>query len=187
MSLGFVNGEMRTEGSAYYFNNWDTQGSLLIKEKGRVNIDQVNINLYDNTLEALYEENKVFTFDSDNLIRIVINDKVFRTFEIKGQQIIFELFFNGKAQVYRYFKVLYQQGQANPMLSRQQNKYIKNEKYYLYQDGKLTEMKMTKKAISEMLQTETVSEKDIAAFIKDNRLSLKKEDDLFQIFEFANN
>ena len=102
-----------------------------------------------------------------------------------GFSIIFELFFNGNAQVYRYFKVLYQQGQANPMLSRQQNKYIKNEKYYLYQDGKLTEMKMTKKALSEMLQTETVSEKDIAAFIKDNRLSLKKEDDLFQIFEFA--
>ncbi len=186
LSLGFVNARMRTEGSAYYFDDWNNEGSIIIKDQGMVKIKKININLYNNKLEALYDENNVFTFDSKNVIRIVINGKIFRTFEFENQPKIFELFYSGKISVYRYFNVSYAEGSANPMVNRKTNKYIQNKRYYLYKDGELTRMKMTKKGLSKMLQTDTTSQDDISEFIKQNRLSLNKEPDLIQLLKYVN-
>lgn len=184
MSLGFVNAKLRTEGSAYYFEDWNTEGTIYIKDKGRVKIKKVNINLYDNTLEAIYNENSVFTFNSDNLLKIVINDKVFRTFEVDKKLKIFELFYNNGISVYRYYSVIYAKGSANPMLSRKTNKFIKKAKYYLYRDDKLTMVKMTKKSFAKLLHSDKVSQESILNHIKENKLSINKEDDLVQVLKF---
>lgn len=187
MSMGFVNARPLTEGTSHYFDNWDTEGTIFIKDKGRVKIKKVNINLYDNKLEAIYDENSVFTFDSQNLIRIVINDKVFRTFEFKGETKIFEQIFNNKLSIYRYYNVRYTEASTNPMINRKVNKFTKRAIYYLYNkdNGELTTMKMTKKAISKQIQSDNVSEKSILDFIKQNKLSLSNEIDLIKVFEFA--
>ena len=187
MSLGFVNAKRITEGSAYYFDNWNTKGTIYLKEEGRVKLEKVNINLYDNKLEAIYDDNNVFTFDSDNLVKIVINDKVFRTFEINNELKILELVFNEQFSIYRYYSVDYRQGHANPMLSRKTNKYIKKAKYYLYGDnGELAWLKTSKKHLANLLQSDKVSEDSILEFIKDNKLSLNDETDLIKVFEFVN-
>lgn len=186
MSLGFVNARMKTEGSAYYFNDWNAEGIIYIKDKGRVKIKQVNLNIYDNKLEALYDDDNVFTFDSKNLIKFVINDKVFRTFEFNNKPKIFELFFNGKVPVYKYYNVTYSKGSANPMLNRKSNKYIKNEKYFTYNDGELTRIKLTKKSVSKLLQSDKISQESISEFIKKNRLSLQDETDLLKVLELVN-
>ena len=185
MSLGFVNAPMQTEGSTYYFDNWDTEGILYIKDKGRLKIKNVNINLYNNKLEALYDENNVFTFDSDNLVKLVINNTVFRTFQIDNEPKLFELFFNDQLSIYRFNDVSFSKGSPNPMLNRKTNKYVKNEKYYLYKDGELSRMKLTKKAVSKLLQTDKMSQELISEFIKKNNLSLKDETDLMKVLEFV--
>jgi len=186
MAVGFVNARTRTEGSAYYFDDWNTEGVIYIKDKGRVKIKKVNINLFDSKLEAVYDENSVFTFDSDNLIKIVINDKVFRTFEINKELKFFELIFNDKLSIYRYYSVIYSQGSKNPMLSRKNNKYIKKAKYYLYRDGELTMMKLSKKSFSKLFQSDKVSQESILEYIKKNKLSLNKETDLIEVLKFVN-
>lgn len=185
MSLGFVNARMKTEGSAYYFDNWNTEGLIYIKDKGRVKIKQVNVNLYDNTLEALYDDNNVFTFDSNNLVKIIINDKVFRTFKVDKKVKIFELFFNKNVSIYKYNDVSYSRGSANPMLSRKSNKYIRNEKYYLFKDGELTKIKLTKKSVSNLLQSDKISQESIFEFIKNNKLSLGDETDFMKVLQFV--
>ncbi|MCB0462132.1 MAG: hypothetical protein R2816_08380 [Flavobacteriaceae bacterium] len=186
MSVGFVNAKRITEGSAYYFEDWNTEGTIYLKEEGRVKLEKVNINLYDSKLEAIYDENNVFTFDSENLVKIVINDKVFRTFEINKELKILELIFNGEFSIYRYYSVIYRKGEANPMLSRTTNKYIKKAKYYVYRDSELTLLKMTKKQLANQLQSDKVGEDSILEFIKQNKLSLNDEADLLQVFEFVN-
>jgi uncharacterized protein YdeI (BOF family) len=186
MSVGFVNAKRITEGSAYYFEDWNTEATIYLKEEGRVKLEKVNINLYDSKLEAIYDENNVFTFDSENLVKIVINDKIFRTFEINKELKILELIFNGEFSIYRYYSVIYRKGEANPMLSRTTNKYIKKAKYYVYRDSELTLIKMTKKQLANQLQSDKVSEDSILEFIKQNKLSLNDEADLLQVFEFVN-
>lgn len=186
MPVDFANPALRTEGSPYYFDNWNNQATLLIKDKGNVKIEKVNINLYANKFEAVYDENNVFTFDSNNLIRIKINDKIFRTFVVEDQIRILELLFDGKLSVYKDYSVTYAEGSPNPMLSRKTNKYIKKPKYYVYDDGTLKEMKMNKKSVSKLLQSENISSEGILDYMKQNKLSLSDEGDLTQLFQYVN-
>ena len=186
LAVSSINGEIGTKNSAYYFDDWDTKGEIFVKDKGKVRIDGVNLNLFDNTLQAVYEENKVFTFDSDRLMKIVINDKVFRIFEIDNKLRIMELFYESKQAVYKYFDVKYVPGSLNTMLNRSANKFIKNEKYFILQDGELLRIKMTKKAIAAQLETETIGQEAILSFIKKGKLRVKKEEDFVKVLNFVN-
>ena len=132
MGLGFVNQKAKTEGSAYYFDNWETEGIIYTSKKQRFKIKNVNINLFYNTLDALYDGNSVYTFNSENLVKIVINGKDFRVFKVDNEVKILESFFRGKYSVYRYNSVLYRDSSPNPMINRKTNKYVKKSRYYLY-------------------------------------------------------
>lgn len=185
LGLGFVNPNFRTDGSAYYFEDWDTEGVIYTKENGNFKIKNVNINLYNNTLDALYDENSVFTFDSKNLMKIVINKKSFRIFEIDGELQVFEQIFRDGFSVYKHYDVLYSEASVNPMHARSTNKYIKKEKYYLYNNRELTKIKMSKKAFSKLLQSDKVSQQSILEYIEKSKLSLKKENDLIKVLNFV--
>ena len=184
MGSGFVNPRFKTDGSAYYFDDWNTEGIIYTKDKGSFKIKKVNINLYDSTLEAIYDENSVFTFDSDNLIKIIINNKAFRIFKIDEELKIFEQIFKDTFSVYKYYNVLYSEASINPMHNRAANKYIKKEKYYLYSESELTKMKLSKKSFSKLLQSDKVSQKSILEYIEKSKLSLKNEAGLIKALNF---
>lgn len=183
--IGFVNPRIETDGSAYYFDDWDTEGVVYTKANGSFKIPKVNINLYDNNFEAIYDENSVFTFDSENIIKIEINKKVFRVFNIDEELKIFELVFNDTFSVYKYYSVLYSEASVNPMLNRKTNKYIKKTTYYLFHENELTKMKLSKKSFSKLFQSDEVSEESILKYIKKSKLSLKKETDLIKVLNFV--
>tara|TARA_B110000902_G_scaffold241264_1_gene291433 strand:+ start:184 stop:879 length:696 start_codon:yes stop_codon:yes gene_type:complete len=185
MGVGFVNAKAKTEGSAYYFDNWNTEGLIYTKDNKRYKIKKVNINLYDNTLEAIYDEGYVFTFNTNNLVKIVINKKVFRVLTLDNELNIFELFFNNRLSIYRYNSVSYYKNSRNPMVNRKVNEYINKEKYYLYDAGSLTKIKLSNKYFSKLFQSETISQEFIMEFIKKNKLSLKKEADLIKVLNFV--
>lgn len=184
LGLGFVNPNFRTDGSAYYFEDWDTEGVIYTKENGSFKIKNVNINLYNNTLDALYDENSVYTFDSKNLMKIVVNKKSFRIMEIDGELKIFEQIFRKGFSVYKHYSVLYSEASINPMHARSSNKYIKKAKYFVYNDGELTTIKLSKKAFSKSFQSDKLSQKSITEYIEKSKLSLKKEDDLIKVLNF---
>ncbi len=184
LGAGFINPRFKTDGSAYYFDNWDTEGIIYTKDNGSFKIKKVNINLYDNTLEAIYDENSVFTFDSKNLMKIVINKKAFRLFEIDGKIKIFEQIFRNNFSVYKEYDVLFSEASVNPMHNRSSNRYIKKAKYYLYREKALTKIKLSKKSFSKLLQSDKVSQQSISEYIEKSKLSIKNETDLIQVLNF---
>ncbi len=184
LGAGFINPRFKTDGSAYYFDTWDTEGIIYTKDNGSFKIKKVNINLYDNTLEAIYDENSVFTFDSGNLMKIIINKKAFRLFEIDGEMKIFEQIFRNNFSVYKEYDMLFSEASVNPMHNRSSNKYIKKEKYYLYSDKQLKKMKLSKKSFSKLFQSDNVSQQSILEYIEKSKLSLKHEADLMKVLNF---
>jgi len=185
MGLGFVNPKAKTEGSAYYFDNWETEGIIYTSDKQRFKIKNVNINLYDNTLDALYDGNSVYTFNNENLAKIVINGKDFRVFKVDKEVKILESFFRGKFSIYRYNSLIYRESSANPMINRKTNKYIKKSKYFVYKKGSLTKIKLSKKSFAKIFQSKTVSKESILGFLKKNDLSLSNEEDLLKALRFV--
>lgn len=184
IGLGFVNPDFVTDGSAYFFEDWNNEGIVYTKSEGNFKIEKVNINLMNSTLDALYDESSVFTFDTKNIMRIVINKKVFRVFEINNDYKIFEMFYNNGLSVYKFNSVLFSEGAVNPMLARKTNKYINEQEYFLYQDKILTKIKLGKKPFAKLFATSVSSQETIMNYIKDYQLSLKDEDDLKRIFTF---
>ena len=71
------------------------------------------------------------------------------------------------------------------MVNRKDNEYINKEKYYLYDAGSLTKIKLSNKYFSKLFQSETISQEFIMEFIKKNKLSLKKEADLIKVLNFV--
>ena len=185
LGLGFVNPNFRTDGSAYYFEDWNTEGVIYTKENGNFKTKNININLYNNTLDALYDENSVYTFDGDNLLKIEINGKVFRLMNMDGELKMFELFYRGPFSVYRHYDVLYSEASINPMHARSSNKYIKKEKYYLYSNRELTKIKMSKKGFSKLFQSDKISQSTINEYIEKSKLSLKDDEDLIKALKFV--
>ncbi len=185
MGVGFVNRKANTEGSAYYFDDWNNEGIVYTKDKGKYKIKKVNINLYSNKFEAIYDSTFVYTFDSKNLIKIVIDNKVFRIIKIKEEPKIFELFFNDKISIYKYYNINYSRSSRNPMVNRKTNKYIKKTKYFLFSKNKLTKIKLSKKSFSKFFKSDKVSQKSTLDFINENKLSLNKESDLIKALNFV--
>jgi uncharacterized protein YdeI (BOF family) len=187
MGVGFINKKANTEGSAYYFDEWHNEGIVYTKDKGKYKIKKVNINLYSNKFEAMYDSTYVYTFDTKNLIKIVIDNKIFRVIKIKEEPKIFELFFNGKISIYKYYNVNYSRSSRNPMVNRKTNKYIKKAKYFLFSENKLTRIKLSKKSFSKFFQSDKVSQQSTLKFINENKLSLSKENDLIKVLNFVSN
>lgn len=186
MGPGFINPRTRTEGSAYYFDNWDTEALIYLKEQGRYKVEKVNINLLDHKVEALYDENNVVTLETENLLQVRINNKVFRPLTLDKKLKLLELVFNKKVSVYKYSSVSFTKSDPNPMINRKTNKYFRNEKYYLYEGGQLTRIKLTTKSFAKRFASGDLSETSIIDYIKTNNLSLKKESDLLQVLNFVN-
>lgn len=185
LPVGWVNPKGITEGTPYYFEDWNTVGLIYTKEKGRLKMEGVNINLFENTLEALYKDNNVFAFDNKNILRITINKHVFRIFTIDKKDKILEQFFKGSFSVYKYQKVSYVKKNTDPMTTQRFNKYVKKDRYYLYQNDKLTQIKLTKKAFSKMFKSNNLSQESILNYMADNKLSLKDEKDLITILKYV--
>lgn len=118
-------------------------------------------------------------------MRVVINNKVFRVFKIDEEFKIFQLIFRGTFSIYKYYDVLYTKARVNPMVSRKTNKYIKKAKYYLYSDSNLVKMKLSKKSVSKLLQSDKISQQSILEYIEKGKLSIKKEADLIKIMKFV--
>ena len=71
------------------------------------------------------------------------------------------------------------------MVNRSANKYIKKEKYYIYDKGRLTKIKLSNKFFSKFFKSEIISQESILKFIKKNKLSLKKDTDLIKVLNFV--
>lgn len=186
MGVGFINRKPNTEGSPYYFDDWDNEGIVYTKNKGKYKIKKVNINLYNNKFEAIYDSTFVYTFDSKDLIKIAINTKDFRVIKINKEPKIFELFFNDNISIYKYYNINYIRSSKNPMVNRKVNKYIKKAKYFLYSKNKLTKIKLSKKSFSRFFRSDNVSKQSILKFINENKISLRKENDLIKVLNFVN-
>ena len=184
MTVGFVNPKTRTEGSAYYYDDWNSEAIIYLKEQGRYKVENVNINLFDNTLETLYNDNNVFTFDTNSLLQIVIEGKIFRPLLEDGELKLFELFYNNGITVYKHYYISYTKSSPNPMINRRTYKYIRNERFYVEKDGIMIRIKLSNRSFSKLFESETHTAEVILDFIEENNISLKDENQLKMVLEF---
>jgi len=185
-TLHVKNPRRRVEGTSYLFNDWNNRAVIHTNDNQRFAVRNVNLNLKLHTIEAKVGMDSIFTFNFNNIEKFIINDAVYKNYywddDNKVYQVIYEA---DDFQVLKGFKVVLQEGSANPMLNRMTDKYIRKASYYLRKGDAIKPFRLTKKRILKLVNGDSEVAHNIENYAKNNNLSFKRDDDVQKILEYS--
>ena len=170
-------------GSYHLFIGWNNHG-IIHAENGRsYRIKNVNFNIKNRIFEYKNEQDSIIGFDL-NGAEIEINLRKFKSFYFKktNDNKIFEIIYHSDLFVLlkdysSEIKIIKPEGYKDFSI----NEYIIRKAYYLIKDNKIEKFKLKKRNILSLLNNNSGN---IEKYIKLNRLSYKKEEDLKKIFNY---
>ena len=178
------------EGSRYLFENWNNEAVIYDLDDKGYKLSNCNFNVVDNKLEALVDNtiDKVYVFNSTELSKIRINNKIFvnKKLNIDNSLLLLEVVQIGKnVSLFKLYNTSISLAPLNPMTQKR----IGNDKihvhsiYYIEKDNKLKEINLKKSSILNQMS----DKKDLVKiFIKENKLSVAEDEDLCKIFNYYN-
>ena len=177
------------EGSVMMFSTKQKNKGKLYSGKKVYILNDLNYNVENDQFQTKLENDSIFIYNLDGLSRVEINEKDFSVVynPVHGKREIYEVVQAGrKISLLKKYSVKVQQASPNPMVNRRKTKILKKWKYYTvdYKDN-IVEFKGKKKTILEIVK-DSESKKALKEFISNNRLSVKKEEDLVKIFNYIN-
>jgi len=179
-------------GSNYLFNNWFNSASIYTIEKKGYKISGINFNVKYNRFEArlsdVSKKDSTFVFSSTNIDKVVIGNQEFVKIEFKGKgpNYFIEVVQQGhKVSLLKSYSTRLIVGASNPMTKEKilDDKIIIIPTYYIERNGQLEEAKLKK---SSMLKLMSDKKSDLKEFLKNNKISFKKEDDIKKLFIYYN-
>ncbi|MFD2543596.1 hypothetical protein ACFSSB_14785 [Lacinutrix gracilariae] len=178
-------------GTNYLFKNWLNKAVVYDNEDKGYKLPNCNFNIQYNRFESNLSDvsvDSIFSFDSRTIKKFVIANKTFLKKKVdgKGSNYFMELIALGtEFSLYKEYSSKLVYAQVNPMTSQKLgNDMIKiSEEYYTEKDGVLTPLKQKKSAILSLMSSK---KKEVKSFIKENKLSVSNEADLYKIFNYYN-
>ncbi|HHC78700.1 MAG TPA: hypothetical protein ENK46_02370 [Flavobacteriia bacterium] len=175
--------KLEINGSVYLFDSWKEIGTLYLDEK-RYTLTDINYNALYDRFEFKISKDSVLVFD--NMDSIQIKNKKFKRFYFdanKGQRYAEVLFKGQNYTLIKEFTAKFIEATPNPlMLKNNGHKYVLVEKYYV-KNNKTNNLSPLKKSKKEIIRLFSDRGEDVKAYLKENKLSYKKENDLVKIFE----
>jgi len=164
-------------GSYYLFDSFNNNGVFFTNNDRELLIRNINLNIHTGLFESEIDDQTVFTFNFENLNRIIVNGREFISIlqPSTGKAFVYEVIYAGEdfsllKQHYLYVK----EGSTNPMALRPDKYVIKND-YILKKGKKMTNFKLKK---SNVLALYGKRSSELEAFAKENKLSFKNDADL---------
>jgi hypothetical protein len=107
------------------------------------------------------------------------------SFEILNDK-YYENLSKGKLNVYKDYYLSIKKGAIDPISKSKisEDKYVIKSKYFLNEDDSLEELKLSKKNILKLCEKDKVN--DVKKFIKENKLSVKQDENLRKILAYYN-
>jgi hypothetical protein len=186
----------KIDGNAFFYDNW-TEGAVAVTLNG--NFTPLPKMKYDIASDKVLFQNEVgiFEFPAGSLWKFSLKILDEKTARIKNYIFTSGLEGFSKYTPSNFFEILYEspkikflkkhfaelkQMSASTYGSRNEEyTYVKNEEFYIYKDNKGILVKKNKKSVLEALGGDT---KKLEAFVKDNQLNLKKEDDIIALIKY---
>ena len=148
-------------------------------------MNKANYNIQDGVFQS-YVGDSLFTFRINNIEKVVLNNKTYKNVYRNGKNNVYEVIYESdNISIYKEYRVEIIAASNDPMVSRTSNKYSQNKSYYSKVGSNYTSFRLNKKGVLELLDEEDKT--DIQKFVKKNKLSFKRENDLVKIFNQAFN
>ena len=180
--------EKIVKGSIYLFEDWDTS-SVIEVDSRKYLLKSVNYNILADQFQFKVSEDSIFVFDNTIIGQVKLNNRKFKQFYFgldEGDKFCEVLFEGENSSLLKRHGVKFDQAQPNPLMLKDiTDKYVKTAKYYLIDnDSKtITSVKLKKKSLAAIFKGKS---SDIESYVKNNKLSFKKENDLKKIFKYYN-
>lgn len=178
--------ENEIEGSYFLFkHNWFT-GLITVDNGKQYEVANLNYNAKYDQLEAAFSNDSVFVFNSANIEKVVIGDKVLTTHldPVKSRISYYE-FIEGieGMEILKQYRVHVVRGGSNPMTQKQltPDRYEMTADYFLAEGEKLSEIKLRKKYLLKLFKEDSDKIKE---YVSENDLSYKDEEDVKQIIDY---
>jgi len=170
-------------GSYHLFRGWNNHGIIHATNGKSYRLKNVNFNIKNRVFEYKNEQDSIIGFDL-NGAAIIINSRKFKSFYFKktNDNKIFEIVYNSDLFVLlkdysSEVKIIKPEGYRD----YSKNEYIIRKAYYVLKDNKIEPFKLKKRNILSLLNNNSDT---IEKYIRKNRLSYKKEEDLKEMFKY---
>lgn len=182
----YTNPNRAIDGTVYLFNEWENYGVIHTTNRQKFAIYNINLNIKRNTFESKVGRDSLFAFNFNNIEKFVINDRVFKNYYWDNDNRVYEVISEKKGfEILKGFKVKFVEGSSNPMLNRVNDKFVRDEKYYLRKDDKINFFVLKKSRILKLLDLNDQQKQRVLNFVSEQKLSFNKEDDVKKIIEYS--
>jgi hypothetical protein len=170
----------RRNDDIYMSNNWDNEGVLYLNDKS-YSLSNINFNVTKNSFDSRIDRIKLFAFSNSSLDSVEINNHLFKKIDGIFYEVIFE---KDGSYLLKKHDIKVTKGAINRLdLSEGKSFTSLIYKYLIKSDNKFRKFDLNKRSIVDLIDDEKEQDK-LVEFVKDGRLSYKKEEDIKEIFEY---
>lgn len=174
------------EGTKYFFEDWNNRAFIYASNGERMIVNKVNLNMQEKVFESKFINDITFIFSFRNIEKIVVKNRTFKKYygenDIEG---VYELIYEAdKFSLLKKFSIKHIPASPNPMTS-QKERYIRQYQYFFKKNNEIKPFKMKKKNVISLIGLNDDGTIKMNNFVKMNRLSFKKENDLKRILDFT--
>ena len=188
-STFFYNTRNVVLGSVYLFDEWNNSAEIHTLADERFLVRNINLNINRNAFEAkLTDSDSLFSFNFNNIKRIVINDKTYKNYYYNDDNRVYEIIYeSNKFSIMKGFSIKLVSSSGNPMVNRSNDKYAKFSSYFIKENNSIKPFKLRKRSIFNLLNGDNNVISRIESYVANKKLSYKREEDVVQILDYAFN
>jgi len=164
----------------YSFKTWDNKGVLFLNSTKYL-LSNINFNASTNSFDSRVDRKKMFSFKSEKLDSVIINNRLFKKIDSYFYEVLLE---KGNNLFLRKHDIKISKGSINRLdLSEGQSSSSLAFRYLIKINNNFKKINLNKKSIFELL----VNSNDInelEEFVQDKKLSYKKVNDIIKMLSF---
>lgn len=147
-SAMFVNPPKNVKGSVHLFEDWDNLAVIYSLDDDSFSLKNINLNLDRNAFESKVSDQEVFIFNFNNINKIVVNNRTFKSYYHRNINRVFEVLYSKDgSELLKGYQVSLIEGSSNPMVNRPDSRYVTKESYYVKENDEIKSFKFKKKNV----------------------------------------
>jgi len=175
-------GDLNTKNNDLYtFPNWNNEGIIFLNNKS-YSLSNINFNVTKNSFESRISRDKLFAYKTTKIDSVSINNRLFKKIGNSFYEVLFE---KGSNLFLKKHDITFQKGVENRLGVGTLGKTKAIVAYnYLIKSGEIFKRVELKKSSIIGLLNNNIDKDLLGNFVKKEKLSYKKVNDVVRIFKF---
>ena len=175
---------VETSGSKFLAKKWNNQGVIRTLRKKQIVVSNINYEVEAGAF-ALQAKESIYLLDGSKYGEIIFNGRSFKNLYnpiSKSTRFLEVIAENDEFTLVKDYYLDIRETEATPGYGQKATKtYVKKSRYYIMTGERFEEFKLKKSSVLELLSNNSSAVSD---YVKSNKLSYKKDDDLKKMIAF---